>query len=345
MPSSNLGIIASSYQVAGGPSAPSVFTYGGTVLPSDNIGRLSFINGTAVLGRAGATGDENWYSADVYTGATAGGTSIDAPWGHYSANGVTIKVGRGTLGTVAVARSLDGGQTWVTELNTASASDYLASAAYANIGGTARWIAPVYGDNDVYLSTNNGDTWTLQSGVIATGNHYAAAFFGTLFGVFRAVTGYYTSPTGTTWTLRSLPTSPGPNSDNFRNFIAGTAELLYHDQSELGGGSVVTYSSTDMINWTAEGTAVFPFTPSEGVRMAYGNGYYVMAGARDESFGDDKLDAFYSSDGGASWLSCNVQSGTAAGVLSLASTFDIAYNDSDQAFYIVAGNRVWKAQT
>lgn len=333
----NLGIIASSLS---GSRAPTTFNYGGTVLPS-NVGRLAFINGTAVLARGGASSAhvETWYSADVWTGATAGANSINTPNGLYADNGVAVKFGRGVAGTVAVARSTDGGQTWATALNTAATSDLLYAGAYGNVGGTARWISPVNGDNDVYLSTNNGSSWTIQSNVLGgtARSWIAATRFGSAFGVFRDATDYYTSETGVTWTLRTLPVAPGHAS--FRNFVAGSAEVMY--TVTLGTAGVATYTSTDLVNWTTTGTVAFSNSINNDLlHIAYGNGYYVIMAGRDD--GSDTTEIAYSASAGTNWTIGSVTSGT-QGFISL--NRDFAYNPTDGGFYIVAGARIWRAIT
>lgn len=338
----NLGIIAASQA---GSRAPATFTAGGTVLPSSNIGRLSFINGTAVLGQASsgpAGGESNWYSASVYTGATAGGNSIDAPWGHYSENGVTLKFGRNAAGTVSVARSTDGGQTWATALNTASTSDLLYAAAYGDVGGTARWITPVYGDNDVYLSTNNGSSWTIQSNVLGgtARNWTSAVRLGTAFGVFADITSYYTSDTGTTWTLRTLPGAPAASNADYRNFVAGSGVAMYLTGNAYTGATA--YITTDLVNWTNAGTVTLTGpTPQNYLRLAYGNGYWVaMREGEDSNL--ETLTYAYSASNGSAWTQGTIISGSAVIV---SGRWDIAYNSTDGGFYVVAGTRVWRAIT
>ena len=332
----NLGIIASSLS---GSRAPVNFSFGGTVL--DNADRIAFIDGTAVVANTGnVSAVSNWYSANIFTGATAGANSINAPWGIYAANGAVVKFGRFSAGTVTVSRSLDGGQTWATELNQVASGDYLIAGAYGNVGGTARWISPVAGDNDVYLSTNNGDTWAAQANVLGgTARTWCAATrLGTAFGVFRDGTDYYTSETGVSWTLRTLPVAPG--NESFRNFVAGSAEVVYGAQ--LGGGTVATYNSTDLVNWTATGTVVFPFNINTGLSFAYGNGYWVLMAGRNADIGDDVIGIAYSASAGTSWTLGTVTSGELAFI---DPDRDIAYNDADGGFYIVAGTRVWRSVT
>jgi hypothetical protein len=328
-----------------GSRAPATFTYGGTVSNAEAT-NLTFINGTAVLTKGGnLTGDTsivpNFYSTNLFSGVTQVADSVNTTYGITAANGVVVKFGAWSIGNVRVSRSTDGGLSWVTELNTASTGDRLIAGAYGNIGGTARWISPVAGDNDVYLSTNNGDTWTLQSNVLGgTARTWCAATrFGTAFGVFADNVSYYTSEIGTTWTLRTLPVAPGHES--FRNFVAGSAEVLY--TVNLGGGTISTYTSTDLVNWTTTGTVVFPQPIGEGLlNVAFGNGYYVISAGRDNSIGNDFQYAAYSASAGTNWTISEVQTGTVTG---LSTIRDIAYNEADGGFYMIAGSRVWRAIT
>lgn len=331
----NLGIIAASQA---GSRAPATFNYAGTVSDA-NANYLTFINGTAVLTR-GATSSSNFYSTDLYAGSVlSGGASIFTPYGITAANGVVLKFGREAAGTVAVARSTDGGQTWATALNTAATGDNLIAGAYGNVGGTARWVTPVAGDNDVYLSTNNGSSWTIQSNVLGgtARNWVAATRFGSAFAVFRDGTDYYTSETGVTWTLRTLPVAPGHES--FRNFVAGSAEVLYTVVNNPG--TVITYNSTDLVNWNLTGTVVFPQPITAGMlNVAFGNGYYVITAGRDSS--DDYQFAAYSASAGTVWTQSVVNSGTQ---IFMSTLRDVAYNSNDGGFYMIAGSRVWRAIT
>lgn len=328
-----------------GSRAPALFSFGGTV-SNTNAHYLTFIGGTAVLNRGdNLAAVTNWYSSDLFSGVTDGGNSINTTYGITAANGAVIKFGRFSAGTVAIARSLDGGQTWGTQLNTASTGDYLIAGAYGNVGGTARWVTPVAGDNDVYLSTNNGSSWTIQSNVLGgTARTWCAATrFGSAFAVFRDGTDYYTSETGVTWTLRTLPVAPGHES--FRNFVAGSAEVMY--AADLGGGSVSTYTSTDLVNWTATGTVVFAQIINNNLlSLAFGNGYWVMLAGRETSVGNDYIAAAYSASAGTAWTLSNFSGGTTGSPsFSIPVQRDIAYNETDGGFYLTAGSRVWRAIT
>lgn len=336
MLNTNLGIYASSFRTAG--TAPSLFTLG-SAIPATSANQIAFINGTAVIQ---GNGPVTRYSGDIFTSSTAGGTlsTTITAYGMTAANGAVISFGGSALGTVSAVRSLDGGLTWATALNNAATGSNLAAGAYGDVSGTARWIAPVSNDNDIWLSTNNGSTWAFQSGVLgATGFNWGGAVrFGTAFAVFNDTTTYYTSTAGVTWTSRTLPATPGAQANNAGGFVAGTAEVMY--VRHIGAGSISSYTSTDLVNWTTRGTIVFTAgTPDQGIKLAFGNGYWVMA------FGDDQATDFigvaYSSDTGTTWTAGSV-SGSANFVNG---GFDIEYNSTDKGFYIVNGSRVWRALT
>lgn len=331
----NLGIYASSQA---GSRAPTIFSYQASGAPTARV-YFTFLNGTAIVNTATSLNStSNYTSGDIWTSSTAAGTSLNTTYGITAANGVVMKFGRYSAGTVAITRSTDGGQTWVTELNTASTGDYLIAGAYGDVSGTARWVSPVAGDNDVYLSTNNGDTWTVQSNVLGgTARTWCAATrFGTAFGVFADNTAYYTSETGVTWTLRTLPVAPGHES--FRNFVAGSAEVMY--LAATGGGTVVSYISTDLVNWSASGTvAVGNF---DALNLAYGNGYWVIMRS-DEAGVQDFVNAYYSASAGTVWTASSVTSGT--GSFTNPEVADLAYNPTDGGFYMMAGGDLWRAIT
>lgn len=324
----SLGIIASSFQVAAGLST---FATGGTI--PGTVNSLAFVNGTAVLDQAG-TGSR--YSDSLFTTTTLGGATIDTPNLSWGANGVVLKTGRDASGTVTIARTSDGGQTWATALNATSASDRIETVAYADVNGTARWIAPVYGDNDVYLSTNNGESFSLQSNVLGgtARDWIAATRMGSAFAVFnRNVTAYYTSEIGTTWTLRTLPGS-SPSASDGRAFASSADTTMF-----MQGGSVV-YTTSDLVNWSLIGTVpVADVTWDNPTILIQGNNNWVLALADASS---NQIGIWYSSNNGTSWATATVQ----GGAVSNAVMKEGAFNSADNGFYIIAGpgptNRVYR---
>lgn len=321
----NLGIIASSFQTAAGLTS---FATAGTI--PGTVNSLAFVNGTGVVDQAG-TGSR--YSTDAFLSTTLGGATIDTPNLSWGANGVVLKTGRDAVGTVTIARTSDGGQTWATALNVTRAGDRIETVAYAEVSGTARWIAPVYGDNDVYLSTNNGSSFTEQANVLGgTARDWVAATrMGTAFAVFnRNVTAYYTSEIGTTWTLRTLPATPALSDG--RAFASSADTTMF-----MQGGSVV-YTTSDLISWTLVGTVSTGGTSWDGpTGLAYGNGNWVLALADG---GTNKMAIWYSTNNGTTWDESTLANNDASEIL------DLAFNDSDNAFYVIAKNgptqRVWR---
>lgn len=327
----SLGIIASSFQVAAGLSS---FATGGTI--PGTINSLAYVNGTAVLDQAG-TGSR--YASDLFTTTTLGGATIDTPNRSWGANGVVLKTGRDAAGTVTIARTSDGGQTWATALNATLAGDRIETVAYGDVSGTARWIAPVTGDNDVYLSTDNGATFAAQSNVLGgtARNWISSTRMGSAFAVFNSdVTAYYTSEIGTTWTLRTLPATPG-NSDG-RAFASSADTTMFMAAVANTGGSVV-YTTSDLINWTLQGTVgVGAVTWDAPTSLTYGNGNWVLALG---DAGSSQIGIWYSSNNGTSWSTASVQ-----GSASASQILDAAFNSSDNGFYVLGRgggiNRVYR---
>ena len=324
----SLGIIASSFQVSAGLSS---FATGGTI--PGTINSLAYVNGTAVLDQAG-TGSR--YASDLFTTTTLGGATIDTPNRSWGANGVVLKTGRDTGGTVTIARTSDGGQTWATALNVTRSPDRIETVAYADVSGTARWIAPVHNDNDVYLSTDNGASFAEQSNVLGgtARTWIAATRMGSAFAVFNAaVTAYYTSEIGTSWTLRTLPATP--SSSDGRAFASSADTTMF-----MSAGSVV-YTTSDLVSWTLVGTVpVGNFDWDTPTTLAHGNGNWVLA-LGDDQAGNQRMGVWYSSNNGSSWAESSVQ-----GSASATQVEDIAFNDSDNGFYVIGRgggvNRVYR---
>lgn len=320
----SFGIIASSFQEAAGLTS---FATAGTV--PGTINSLAFVNGTGVVDQAG-TGSR--YSTDAFLSTTLGGATIDTPNRSWGANGVVLKAGRNASGTVTIARTADGGQTWATALNVTRTGDRIETVAYANVSGTARWIAPVYGDNDLYLSTNNGSSFSEQSNVLATENWIASTRMGSAFGVFAAGdAAYYTSEIGTTWTLRTLPVAP--DTDDGRAFASSADTTMF-----ISAGSIC-YVTSDLVNWTLQGTVpVGTVTWDAPTGLAYGNGNWVLTLADG---GSNQIGAWYSTNNGTSWSTATMASSGSAETM-----IDIAFNDTDNSFYIIGElsgiNRVWR---
>jgi hypothetical protein len=294
------------------------------------VNSLAFVNGTGVVDQAG-TGSR--YSDNAFTSTTLGGATIDTPNLSWGANGVVLKTGRNAVGTVTIARTSDGGATWATALNVTRSGDRIETVAYADVSGTARWIAPVFGDNDVYLSTDNGATFAEQSNVLGgtARDWIAATRMGSAFAVFnRDVTAYYTSEIGTSWTLRTLPATPALSDG--RAFASSADATMF-----MSAGSVV-YTTSDLVSWTNVGTVSTGGTAWDGpTGLAFGNSNWVLSLA---DAGTNKFAIWYSTNNGSSWSESTLTNNDAGEIL------DLAFNSSDNAFYIVGKNgptnRVWR---
>lgn len=339
---SNLGILAASVIKNLPPSSftLSTATSFGTAANNSPIG-VTFVNGTAILQLSSGTATR--YSTNLFDGSNVGGTTVNSPNQLLGANGVALKVGLDTSGTVTISRTTTGGTSWSTVLNTASTSDRMYAIAYGNVGGTARWIAPVFGDNDVYLSTDNGASFTLQSNVLGgTARTWRGAlYFGTAFAVFNTqVSAYYTSPNGTTWTLRTLPVT----TSNLRHnqVVAGESEVMLLDDTT--NGTAVAYTSTDLINWTLAGTITAgTYTAPDDLFLTYGNGYYVAAFYNNSAgTASDWLSVWYSANKGTAWSNADIPSGTGIYDITFAA---LGYNPDDYGFYLFGGTRLWRSIT
>ena len=326
----SLGIIASSFQTVGALNTFST----GVNIAGPAVNSLAFVDGTAVFS-SGGTGSR--YSTAPLSTSTLGGASIDTPNASWGANGVVLKTGRNANGTVTIARTTNGGQTWGTALDATRTGDRIETVAYADVSGTARWIAPVYGDNDVYLSTNNGSSFTEQSNVLGgtARNWVASTRMGSAFAVFNQdITAYYTSEIGTTWTLRTLPSVLNNQNEAVGRQVASSDDTTM----VITGGSVVLTTS-DLVSWSTAGTIPVGAPTWDAFMLTYGSGNWVVA-APDS--GTNQVAAWTSSNNGNSWTQMTVQgSGVSANAV------DAAYNSSENAFYIVlavgTANRIWRA--
>lgn len=322
----SLGIIASSFQADAGLTS---FATAGTI--PGTVNSLAFVNGTGVVDQAG-TGSR--YSTDAFLSTTLGGATIDTPNRSWGANGVVLKTGRNIGGTVTIARTSDGGQTWATALNVTRSPDRIETVAYGDVSGTARWIAPVHNDNDLYLSTDNGASFTEQSNVLGgTARQWIASTrMGSAFAVFTVgtSTAFYTSEIGTTWTLRTLPAVA--QSNDGRAFASSADTTMFMSQ-----GSVV-YTTSDLVSWSLVGTVNTGGTTwDQPTGLAYGNGNWVLALADG---GTEKMAIWTSTNNGTTWSEPTLDNNDASEII------DIAFSDSDNAFYVIGKNgpinRVWR---
>jgi hypothetical protein len=336
---SNLGILAASLKKAELQS----FEYFPDVSTTRQYTKLAFLNGTAVLipsGTAIAASTATGYASNITSSITDGAATLRAPFGPVSDNGVAMRMGSANAGRVTIMRSTDA-TTWATALNSASTGDYLTSIAYGNVGGTSIWVSPVEGDNDVYRSTDDGVSFSLQGNVLVTEDWAAATRMGSAFAVFaNGTAGYYTSQDGITWTGRSLPHRWLARTTNIlqqNRFVASSPSktVVYTPDPQDSGQNTFMFSD-DLVNW---GTALSPITQRDyPAAIAYGNNYFVYAINANGTI------AAYKSTDGSAWTSVTVPSATA---ITAGNYLDVAYDSVTNGFYIVAGTgtrtNVWRA--
>jgi hypothetical protein len=346
---SNLGILASSIRVAG--PAFDTFEFFPNVSTTRQYTKLAFLNGTAVLGLSGVAssgGTGTGYASDITSSITTGTSTVNSPYGPLSYNNVAMRMGSASSGRVTIMRSTNG-TTWATALNAASTGDYLTTIAYGNVGGTSIWISPVAGDNDVYRSTNNGETFTLQSNVLITGAWQISTRMGSAFAVFaEGVSTYYTSQDGLTWTARTLPTRWATrlgNEDQPTKFIASSEDttVIYDADPGSIGAPLMMYTN-DLVTW---GTVLTPAGTSvsqtgfreEPAALTYGNGNFVFV------LNATGTVAAYKSTNGSAWTQMTVNSSAIVDGRYL----DVSYDSVTDGFYIVGGSElnantdVWRA--
>ena len=118
-----------------------------------------------------------------------------------------------------------------------------------------------------YTSTDNGETWTLQSTGRASGTFSGITFGAGLFvaGItLNSTTAVSTSPDGVTWTTRTTP-SIAPND------IAYNGTNLF----VMVGSAGVIQTSPDGITWTARTS---PQTAQAWTGVSFGNGIWTIVG-------------------------------------------------------------------
>lgn len=278
----NFGIVASGAATTAGLGNWDLYTpTTGGVLYEDIV----FGNGTAVFGsdNVGETG----YSTTPTTSITAGGTA-GTEGQMFFEGGKFYRVDRLT-GAHRLAYS-DNGISWASAINVSSQTG---DAIYSIAHGSGVWVAPVFGDNDVYTSTN-GTAFTLQSGVLASANWNNSTWNGTVFGVYVGTkpgatgsTSYYTSTNGTTWTARTLPAAP------LGEVKFGGDRVMY-----VAAAGVI-YTSTSGTAFSVAGTVTTANLNTDPTRLlAYGSGVWVYGG---NALTGGQIHTYYSTTNGATW--------------------------------------------
>lgn len=335
---SNLGILAASMRAAG--PAFDTFEFFSNVSTTREYTRLAFLSGTAILippGTALTAQTATGYASDITTGITDGGETLRAPYGPVVYNNVAMRMGSALAGRVTIMRSTNG-TTWATALNTASTGDLLFAIAYANVGGTSVWVSPVASDNDLYRSTDNGETFSFQSNVLVSGSWRGATRMGSAFAVFaNGTAGYYTSEDGISWTGRTLParwSSRTTNQFQQPSFVASSDTKTVVYSADPVSGDPTFYFTDDLVNW---GTALSPVDFRDGpAGLAYGNNNFVFA------INNSGTVVAYKSTDGSAWTQITVNSATA---ITSTGYLGVNYDSVTDAFYIVAGTSTTSTNT
>lgn len=319
----SFGIISSSAATNAGVTNWELFNPTGA-----RIELLAFGGGTAVgLTTSGASA-VTAYSTAITSSITAG-ASINTFRDVNFANGIWHIPGQ--LNSHIINYSTNG-STWATAL---SLGGQTGDTNYTVGYGNGLWLSPVSGDNDVYTSTS-GTAFTLQSGVLATGQWTDVTWNGSVYGVYNSSSGqtsggtaYYTSTNGTTWTARTLPAAP------LSQVTAGSNVVMF-----VAGGGVV-YTSTSGTAFSIAGTAPNSLWNSSNSRslLEYGSGVWVYAGKRAAP-NNGTVISYYSTNNGATWATATFSSPITS------DDYDLAFNSANNSFFMIEAaspTRVYKA--
>jgi hypothetical protein len=196
-------------------------------------------------------------------------------------NDGTIMFTQGASGSRTVVRSTDSLNTFTT------VRSGLLGVVAVTTNGTGQWIV-AYNGNDLWHSSNNGDTWTSILNVFGSRLITGLAFLpGVGYIAFDGnANGYYTSTNGTTWTLRTFP---------FTLFNHGNSDLMpftvvggYVYACSNVGTALGIWRSSDLINWTNtgqpfsaySGVLFYPFITNDGTNV-YVIGFDFFASPRN----------------------------------------------------------------
>jgi hypothetical protein len=146
--------------------------------------------------------------------------------------------------------------------------------------GTNRFIVTSNSDQDVAYSDDGGTNWSTYSTALP-GTGYDCLTYGK--GLFVALdsgsTNAQTSPTGETWTARTLP-----NSKTWIDVVWGNG-IFVALASDTGANNMA--HSIDGITWVAASTPSATATPSG---IAYGQGVFVITYSDDETIIGESFD-------------------------------------------------------
>jgi len=190
----------------------------------------------------------------IATGPTSGTGTVVA------FNSVTVAIANGSIAT---ARSVDGGITWASGGNLPAGFTTGISIAY----GQGTWVAIETSSNSTAYSTDGGQTWTAGGNLPASTTWTSVAYGG---GKFVAVASGGTQAAGSTdggliWASTTLPSSTAWSSVAFGNnrFVAVSST----------SGTAAAYSLNG-VDWTAS-----TITSAAYTSIAYGQGMFFAVGA------------------------------------------------------------------
>ena len=275
---------------------------GGTDVDNDIVVTITTINASgaivdfdfAGIGRKGyfiALADGNFYTSVDGTTA-ASWTAITKTGDHQNIASALLNDGSSTakphaaIATRAssnvVSVSVDDAlSTWADKtLSSLTAGTAMNVATGYIAAGTNRFIVTSNSDQDVAYSDDGGTNWSTYSTALP-GTGYDCLTYGK--GLFVALdsgsTNAQTSPTGETWTARTLP-----NSKTWIDVVWGNG-IFVALASDTGANNMAY--SIDGITWAAASTPNATATPSG---LAYGQGVFVITYSSSETIIGESFD-------------------------------------------------------
>ncbi len=259
-------------------------------------------------------------------------------------------------GDGSVWESLDSGNTW-TQLSQIAPGGNIRAAAFSADGTT---IYTAVARRGVYISSDNGASWTLSGEGLPHGNPYDVATHATdpltawvAMGDGPEVGGnivaggiWKTTDGGATWTavndgLSIVSNATAANTGSFHQIVVAPSDPDRLYTSNVAPGQAAIYRSDDGgTTWTiiADGSTRRP-NPYEGALRAFDIAVHPTDPDRIAIGSDDTL--LGSDDGGASWSDLTTREDTAGffsghGYSGLVST-DIVFNPADPEDAILLG--------